>query len=109
MLHVDRSAAEREPARLARLAERLRGAGAGSIEMVEVDVRIGRDQLRFYFDDDRADAQRLAAALAIPAGQGTGPARSPEVRDFTFYRPLPRGGTIEIWLASSTSESAAFN
>lgn len=106
VVHVDRAWFRRDPDGITRLVGRLRDAGAGSIEVVDVDVRIGRDQIRFYFDEDRADADRLSTAIARSDPADSAAARTPDVRDFTSYRPLPRAGTIEVWMASVTGNAA---
>jgi hypothetical protein len=48
--------------------------------------------VRYFFAADRAAAQALARAIAPPVGGRV------TVADFSHYRPLPRQGTLEIWL-----------
>ncbi|MGF1552813.1 MAG: hypothetical protein ACFBWO_09960, partial [Paracoccaceae bacterium] len=77
--------------RAAVLAERLRGRLAGAVELRRVPARVSRANLRFFHSADRPLAERVSSLLAPEAPPG-------RVRDFTHYRPLPRRGTVEVWL-----------
>jgi hypothetical protein len=48
-------------------------------------VRIRAANVRYYHPEDRDNAARLAAATGA------------ELRDFTWFRPRPSTGTIELW------------
>ena len=61
----------------------------------EVDVRINAPNVRYFHDEDRAEASRLARAYGA------------EVKDFTWFRPAPEKGTTEIWLSGRTSGAVA--
>lgn len=78
----------------ARNAARIfRAAGFGWVEIRSVGFGISETNIRYFFDGDRASADRLAAAMNRNR-------MSPSTRDFTFYDPLPSRGTIEVWLAN---------
>ncbi len=57
----------------------------------EVDVSISQPNVRYFFDEDRAEAARLAEAYGA------------EVKDFTWFRPAPERGTMELWLSGRGS------
>jgi len=61
-----------------------------NVEVRPVPALVSADNIRIFFEADRDTAN---AARDLVAG-GTVP-----IRDFTDYRPLPRPGTIELWLA----------
>ncbi|MGG7566388.1 hypothetical protein ACQ5SO_09535 [Rhodovulum sp. DZ06] len=78
-----------EEGRAAALARRLSGAAPGGVRLVAVGATPGRADIRVFHAADRAGAARIAALL--PAARGP--------RDFTAFRPAPRPGLVEIWLA----------
>ena len=85
-----------DPARVAQLVEALRAGGLEVVSAVPVGFEVSRSSLRFYHAGDRAVAGRIWTAVAWLAGPGdTTP------RDFTDSIPLPRPGTLEIWLAGA--------
>lgn len=71
-------------------AESLRAAGTAEVEIRRVPFAVSRRHVRFFHAEDREIAQRVAAMVA--------PGRRVEVADFTHFRPLPRIGTVELWL-----------
>lgn len=76
-------------------AERLAGRArtlAGRVELRAVPATPSRPGIRYFFMEDAAAAEALAAALA---GAGVGVF---SVRGFPDYRPSPQPGTIEVWL-----------
>lgn len=77
-------------ARAQALAAQLAAERDWRVEIRRVPQAVSRDNIRVFFEADRAaarDARALVADEAMP------------IRDFSDYRPLPRPGTIEIWLA----------
>lgn len=74
--------------------DRLRTAGFNDIEAREVPFSITSTNVRYFFEPDRTEASRVMTAVAEVGGNG--PAGTP--RDFTAYSPLPRHGTVEVWL-----------
>lgn len=72
------------------LARQLRAAGTAEVETRAVRQSVERLSIRYFHPADRRASEQLGGML----GAG-GPA---EVADFTFYRPRPRAGTVEIWL-----------
>lgn len=69
-------------------------AGYDQPELRRVDFEISATNVRYFFSDDRADAERIDRIVtsALQGEPRTGP------RDFTHYRPLPIEDTIEVWL-----------
>jgi hypothetical protein len=74
-------------ARIEELRATLGDFGYEIYPTMRVDLTISQDQIRYYFDQD-ADAAR---ALAITANAA--------VRDFSYFRPSPDVGLLEIWLS----------
>lgn len=72
------------------LARRLRRSGAGEVEIRPVRLRLEKQSIRYFHAADRAVSETLGE-LVGRNGRGT-------VEDFTHYRPLPRRGTVEVWL-----------
>jgi hypothetical protein len=70
-------------------------AGFERPELRRVDFPISATNVRFFFPNDRLDAERIDLIVAEALGRAAkaGP------RDFTHYRPLPIDSTIEVWLA----------
>ena len=62
-----------------------RGHTIGSVKVV--NLKISERNLRYYHEEDGAEAARLAEAYGA------------RLRDFTNFRPSPSEGTVEIWLA----------
>lgn len=62
-----------------------RGHEIGSVKTV--NLKISERNIRYYHDEDRGEAARLAEAYGG------------RLRDFTNFRPSPADGTVEIWLA----------
>jgi hypothetical protein len=62
-----------------------------NVEVRPVTAPVSADNIRIFFEADRENA--YAARDLVATG-------SMPVRDFTDYRPSPRPGTIELWLAS---------
>ena len=67
----------------------LRGHQIKSVQ--PVDLTISERNIRFFHDEDRGEAARLAEAYDA------------RLRDFTNFRPRPSEGTVEIWLAGDSS------
>ena len=86
---------ERVRSRSARFAAPLGGLRAVEVRAVPFDI--GTASVRFFFDQDRSQAERLTAAIG-PFLSWHGRARPSTPIGFTDYRPLPRQGTLEIWL-----------
>lgn len=78
------------PAASQDLARRLRNAGSGEVEIRRVPFQVSRQSVRFFHNSDRAVSEQVGAL--IRSGRRT------DVADFTHYAPLPRNGTVEIWL-----------
>ena len=72
------------------LADRLRAAGTPEVETRPVRRSVDRLSIRYFHPADRG-VSGLLGALLDGGGQSG-------VEDFTFYRPRPRPGTVEIWL-----------
>ena len=79
------------------LAQQLRAAGIGQVEVRSVAFDVATASVRYFHADDQAGAERLVAALApFLSWHGWAAPRSPI--DFTDFQPVPRPGTTEIWL-----------
>ena len=61
----------------------------------QVNLSISEPNVRYFYDEDRAEAERLAEAYGA------------EVKDFTWFRPAPERGTTEIWLSGSGGRAPA--
>jgi len=81
-------------ARARELHARLAARGKFDVELRPVTAPVAADHLRIFFESDRQTAQNTRELLA------SGPI---SIRDFSDYRPLPRPGTIELWLAATPS------
>ena len=102
-LFIHYGAAEtRDAATATRLAEYLRRRGFEVAGIRPVDFLIERPGVRFFFERDHAESERLLEDLGwFFRGQAR---QAPEqASDFTHYTPKPQPGTIEIWLPTTTS------
>ena len=79
------------------LATQLRTAGYGEVLVRAVNFDVATASVRFFFLDDRPGAERLVRALG-PFLSWHGRAAPSTPIGFTDFRPLPRPGTLEIWL-----------
>lgn len=95
VIHHGGDAESREVAQ--RLADQLRRANYGTVEIKAVPFEIGSASVRFFRAEDRLAAQQLVNALG-PFLLWQGRAAPTAPIDFTDYRPLPRPGSLEIWL-----------
>jgi len=80
-------------ARARQLRERLEAHREFGVELRTVTASVKTDNLRIFFESDRSKAlitRELLASGPVP------------IRDFTDYQPLPRAGTIELWLAATS-------
>ena len=69
-------------------------AGYRQPELRRVDFTVSATNVRYFFADDRPDAERIDRIVAEASQVET--LTSP--RDFTHYRPLPIQDTIEVWV-----------
>ncbi len=67
------------------------------VELRGVDYTIATPRIRYYYADD-ADAAAALAVLLEPPASG---ANSWEIQDFTFFRPLPPNGRLEVFIPSA--------
>ncbi|WP_234855669.1 hypothetical protein [Paracoccus everestensis] len=68
----------------------LRALGTAEVETRPVRYAVERQSIRYFHAADREASAQIS--LALSGGGGETPS------DFTFFRPSPRRGTIEIWL-----------
>jgi hypothetical protein len=80
-----------------RLAGALRSAGAGYVEVKAVPFPIVTASVRYFRADDRPATLEVLAAVRPLLGASGRAAPSTPI-DFTDFRPLPRPGTVEIWV-----------
>ena len=80
-----------------RLAGYLQRVGFTVADIRTVDFRIGKPSVRYFFEDDRNDSQRLVEAVErfLENAQSRSPQRA---SDFTHFIPKPRPGNVEVWL-----------
>jgi hypothetical protein len=90
-IHHD-ARSEREAAMARVVAARLRETEFEVVAVRAVPFIVRTDNARYFFNQDREGARKLAAALGAVAGSG-GP-RSPQ--NFSYYEPKPSRGTVEI-------------
>lgn len=74
----------------------LTNAGFPDVSRVSARESVAATNIRYFLAEDAATAQRLAAIL----GNGA------VARDFTAFRPSPRSGTLEVWLAGTAPARA---
>ena len=79
------------------IAASLAGDGFGEPELRAVPHNVGTTSIRYFRAADRAAAERLVAT-ARPLLTEAGRAAPTTPIDFTDYQPLPRPGTLEIWV-----------
>jgi hypothetical protein len=70
-----------------RIASEIRARGHQIGAIKTVDLKISARNIRYFHDEDRREAARLADAFDA------------RLRDFTSFRPAPSEGTAEIWLS----------
>ena len=73
-----------------KLVRLLRTAGTAEVETRPVRYSVERQSIRYFHAADR-DVSGVIGDLVGGGGRAT-------VSDFTFFRPSPRNGTVEIWL-----------
>lgn len=78
------------PERSLELAGHLRRAGFPQVEIRAVGFRVDKQSVRYFHHADQDVSQALGTLIGRD-GQV-------DVADFTHFRPLPRTGTVEIWL-----------
>lgn len=90
-----------DAATAARLAEYLRRRGFEVVATRQVGFEIGSPDLRYFFEHDQAESERLLEDLSW-FFHGS-PQRAPDrASDFTRYTPKPRPGNVELWLPSAS-------
>jgi hypothetical protein len=84
-------------ARARALAQQLRRQGAGLVEVRPVPFGIGSAGVRYFHTADRTAAVQLLRLVRSTGAAGGG--RAPEAPgDFSYFRPSPSPGTLEVWL-----------
>lgn len=78
-----------DPAAAEAIARDAQAQGHSLARIRPVNVSISEPNVRFFHNDDRPAATRLARSYGV------------EVKDFTWFRPSPEKGTTEIWLSGS--------
>ncbi|WP_205966037.1 hypothetical protein, partial [Paracoccus liaowanqingii] len=77
-------------ARSEELVRLLRAVGTAEVETRPVRYAVDRQSIRYFHAADR-EVTGTISDLVGGGGRAT-------VSDFTFFRPSPRDGTIEVWL-----------
>jgi hypothetical protein len=83
------------PATVMHVVRQLKAAGF-SVEARGVPFSIRANSIRYFFPEDRDQAEALRASLE---GQLPGDA-APSVMDFSSFEPKPQQGHLEVWLRS---------
>ncbi len=73
-----------------RIRNELDGAAFDSVRVRKVDVQVDQDDIRYFYDEDRARADEVRALASSDQPK--------RVRDFSHYTPRPTRGLVEIWL-----------
>ena len=76
------------------LAENVTRDGHELVRVRDVDFNINERNVRYFHDEDRASAARMAARYDA------------ELRDFTWFRPKPVEGTAELWLSGRATDDS---
>ncbi|NNL36033.1 MAG: hypothetical protein HKP35_09465 [Silicimonas sp.] len=84
-----------DPAEAEAIAENVLARGHDLARIKPVDLKINERNVRYFHGRDRGEAARLADAYDA------------RLRDFTSFRPTPKDGTVEIWLAGNGAQAAA--
>ncbi|MGB3179613.1 MAG: hypothetical protein WBA90_17200 [Albidovulum sp.] len=93
VVHIHAPANVTEAA-LTGVIDTLGGAGYAFGEPTRVGFAISKTNVRFFHASDADTARELATEIGANA------------RDFTSYEPAPPPGTIEVWLAGRSAQSA---
>lgn len=80
------------------LAARLLKTGSAEVEMRAVPLMVSIDNIRLFREQDRTHALEIRESLGTDITA---------IRDFSNYRPLPRPGTIEVWLSTDGKSASA--
>ncbi len=78
----------------------LRAAGMENVVARPVTISISQSNVRFFHRADAPAARAVADALGDESVDTT-----PEVRDFTHFRPRPEEGRLELWLSGNAPVS----
>ena len=90
-VHYAEGGGSRAVARAERLADRVGDAGFAEVNLRSVPFAVETGSVRYFYAADRVFAERLIETLG-------GTETTWRLTDFTTYRPLPRPGTLEVWL-----------
>lgn len=75
------------------LTRLLRAVGTAEVETRAVRFAVDRQSIRYFHAADRDVSGKIADLVGVAGGGGR-----ETVSDFTTFRPIPRDGTVEIWL-----------
>jgi hypothetical protein len=96
-IHYPAGAAD-AAARAQALAQLLRQRGAGVVEIRPVPFAIASGGVRYFHAADRAAAVRLLGLTRSALAGSEGNRMPPTPGDFSYFRPSPSPGTLEVWL-----------
>jgi hypothetical protein len=82
-----------------RLARYLQVQGFRVVDIRGVSFPIRTSRIRYFFEEDRREAQTLGGGLSDFFGGGAG--QRVEIDDFTHFRPKPMPGNLEVWLSGT--------
>lgn len=84
------------------LAAYLQTQGFAVTDIRAVDIPIEHPGVRYFFEGDQSDGQRLAEAIGDFYAKTPGQAPH-EARDFSHLSPKPQQGNVEVWLSEPGS------
>lgn len=84
----------------AEVALYLESRGFEIADIRRVGFAIADPRVRYFYTDDKARAEHLRMHVDRYLARATDVNRRAVVQNYTRYEPLPRAGTIEVWIAS---------
>jgi hypothetical protein len=87
----------------AEVALYLASRGYEVADLREVGFVVSKSRVRYFFVADMQRAEQVAAHLDHYLVRATDADKRASVQDYTWYKPQPRPGTIEVWIRSATA------
>jgi hypothetical protein len=87
----------------AEVALHLASRGYEIADLRDVGFSVSKSRVRYFFVADTRRAEQVAAHLDDYLARATDADGRTSVQDYTWYKPQPRPGTIEVWIGSATA------
>jgi acyl transferase domain-containing protein len=87
----------------AEVALYLASRGYEIADLRDVGFSVSKSRVRYFFVADTRRAEQVAAHLDDYLARATDADGRTSVQDYTWYKPQPRPGTIEVWIGSATA------